>query len=134
MALWYVSWTMAQVKKRNVLQHTTNNEPLLSKYWMLQVIFCSKRWLIIWKRRCHHSRDRMVVGLKLHMQSVPITTNILHRRGLLDTTLSDKVSQWFATGWWFSPVFSTNKTDRHDDWNIVESGVKHHKPNQPTDR
>ena len=76
----------------------------------------------------------MVVGLKLHMQSVPITTNILHRRGLLDTTLSDKVSQWFATGWWFSPVFSTNKTDRHDDWNIVESGVKHHKPNQPTDR
>ena len=27
-----------------------------------------------------------------------------------------------------TPVSSTNKTDRHDVWNIVESGVKHHKP------
>jgi hypothetical protein len=33
------------------------------------------------------------------------------------TTLCDKVCQWLATGWWFSPgppVSSTNKTDRHD--------------------
>jgi len=39
------------------------------------------------------------------------------RRGVLDTTLCDKVCQWHATGWWFSPgtpVSSTNKTDRHD--------------------
>jgi len=38
-------------------------------------------------------------------------------RGVLDTTLSDKVYQWLATGQWFSPgtpVFSTNKTDHHD--------------------
>jgi hypothetical protein len=28
-----------------------------------------------------------------------------------------------------TPVSSTNKTDSHDfDWNIAESGVKHHKP------
>ena len=35
-------------------------------------------------------------------------------RGVLDTTLCDKVCQWLATGWWFSPgtpVSSTNKTD-----------------------
>jgi hypothetical protein len=32
-------------------------------------------------------------------------------RGVLDTTLCDKVCQWFATGRWFSP---TNNTDRHD--------------------
>ena len=47
-------------------------------------------------------------------------------RGVLDTTLCDKVCQWLGTGQWFSPgtlVFSTNKTDRH------ESGVKHHNPN-----
>ena len=31
------------------------------------------------------------------------------------------------TGCWFSPGTPGNKTDRHD---IVESGVKHHKPNQ----
>ena len=39
-----------------------------------------------------------------------------------------------AAGRWFSPgtpLSSTNKTDRHDiAENIVESGVKHHKPSQ----
>jgi hypothetical protein len=38
------------------------------------------------------------------------------RRGVLYTTLCDKVCQWLA-GWWFSPctsVSSTNKADRHD--------------------
>jgi len=32
------------------------------------------------------------------------------RRGVLDTTLCDKVCQWFSPG---TPVSSTNKTDRH---------------------
>jgi hypothetical protein len=35
-------------------------------------------------------------------------------RGVLDSTLYDKVCQWFVTGGWFSPgtaVFSANKTD-----------------------
>jgi hypothetical protein len=38
-------------------------------------------------------------------------------RGVLDTTLCDKVCQWPATDQWFSlgtPVSSTNKTDCHD--------------------
>ena len=38
-------------------------------------------------------------------------------RGVLDTSLCDKVCQWLATGRWFSPgtpVSFTNKTDRHD--------------------
>jgi hypothetical protein len=42
---------------------------------------------------------------------------IYFRRGVLDTTLCDKVNQWLATGLWFSagtPVFSTNNTDRYD--------------------
>ena len=50
------------------------------------------------------------------MQSVPITTDVVSLN--LDqgryTTLCDQVCQWFATGQWFSPVSSTNKTDRHD--------------------
>jgi hypothetical protein len=36
------------------------------------------------------------------------------RRGILDTTLCDKICQWLVTGQWFSrgtPVSSTNKTD-----------------------
>jgi hypothetical protein len=39
------------------------------------------------------------------------------RRGVLDTTLCDKVCQWPRAGQWFSlgtPVSSTNETDSHD--------------------
>ena len=34
-------------------------------------------------------------------------------RGVLNTTLCDKVCQWLATGLWFSRVSSTIKTDCH---------------------
>jgi hypothetical protein len=43
-------------------------------------------------------------------------------RGVVDTTLCDKVCQWLATGRWFSPgtlVFSNNKTDRNDITEIL---------------
>ena len=46
-----------------------------------------------------------------------ICTIIPLRRGVLDTTLYDKVFQWLATCRWFSPGTpgsTTNKTDRHD--------------------
>ena len=56
------------------------------------------------------------------------------RRGVLDTTLCDKVCQWFMTGWWFSPgtlVSSTNKTDRHDITEILlKIALSIIKPNQ----
>jgi hypothetical protein len=35
------------------------------------------------------------------------------------STLCDKVCQLLATGRWFSPVSSTNKTDRHDITEIL---------------
>jgi hypothetical protein len=38
-------------------------------------------------------------------------------RGVLDTTLFDKVCQWLAAGRWFSlgtRILASNKTDRHD--------------------
>ena len=44
------------------------------------------------------------------------------RRGVLDTTLCDKVCQWLAAGWWFSPgtlVSFTNKTDCQDITEIL---------------
>jgi len=44
------------------------------------------------------------------------------RRGVLDTTLCDKVCQWHAAGRKFSLgtlVSSTNKTDRHDITEIL---------------
>jgi hypothetical protein len=52
-------------------------------------------------------------------------TNIINkpsRRGVLDTTLCDKVCQWLVAGQWFSPgtlVSSTNTTDRHDITEIL---------------
>ena len=53
---------------------------------------------------------------------------------VLDTALCDKVCQWLAAGGWFSPgnpVASTNTNLLlRYNWNIVESGIKHHKPNQ----
>jgi len=71
--------------------------------------------------------DRMVVGF-----SAPCVINANHHsrcefearswRGVLDTTLCDKVCQWLATGHWFSPgtpVSSSNKTDRHDITEIL---------------
>jgi hypothetical protein len=53
-------------------------------------------------------------------------------RDLLNTTLCDKVCQWLAAGWWFSPgtpTSSTNKTDRHNITEILLSDIKHHNPN-----
>ena len=46
----------------------------------------------------------------------------INRRGVLDTTLRDKVSQWLAAGEWFypgTPVSFTNKTDRRDITEIL---------------
>jgi hypothetical protein len=50
----------------------------------------------------------------LPMQSVPIPTDVVSAIRVRCTTLCDKVCQWHAAGWWFSPgplVPSTNKTD-----------------------
>ena len=45
-------------------------------------------------------------------------------RGVLDTTLCDKVGQWLAAGRLFSPW-----PPRYNwNWYIVESGVKHYYP------
>ena len=55
--------------------------------------------------------------------------------GVLVTSFCDEDCRWLATGQWFSLdtlISSTNKTDFHDiGWTIVESDVKHQKPNQP---
>ena len=51
-----------------------------------------------------------------------LSVRIPLRRGVLDTTLCDKVCQWFAAGRRFSPgalVSSTNKTDCHDITDIL---------------
>ena len=79
--------------------------------------------------RGRRRRDRMVVGF-----TTTYAISAYHHwscefiprswRGVLDTTLCDKVFQWLAAGQWFStstPVSSTNKTDRN---NITEILLK----------
>ena len=65
-------------------------------------------------------RDRLVVGFTT---TYGITwVRIPLRRGVLDTTLCDKVCQWPPAGQWFSPgttVSSTNRTDPHDITEIL---------------
>ena len=71
---------------------------------------------------CRRGRDRMVVGFITYLCTQylsPLTLWVRTplRRGVLDTTLCDKVCQLLAAGHWFSPgtpVSSTNKTDRYD--------------------
>jgi hypothetical protein len=62
-----------------------------------------------------------------------LCVQVLFRWGVLDTTLCNQVCQWLAAGQGFSPstlVSSAKKkqTPRYN-WNIVESGIKHHNPN-----
>ena len=54
-------------------------------------------------------------------------------QGVLDTTLCDQVCQWLATCRWFfyghfGFLHQWNWPPRYN-WNIIESGVKHHNPN-----
>ena len=83
-------------------------------------------------------RDRMVVGFT----TTCAISAYHHKRcefksqswqGVHDTTLCDKVCQWLAGGRWFSVgtlvfLHQKNWPPRYN-WNIVESGVKHHNPN-----
>ena len=73
--------------------------------WGLSWLFLYGSW--IYNYLCNHCRSPLTLWVQ-----------ILLRRGVLDTTLCDKVCQWLATGW-FSPVYSTNKTDRHDVTEIL---------------
>jgi hypothetical protein len=60
---------------------------------------------------------RMVVGFIAYLSPLTLWVGTPLRRGVLDTTLCDKVCQLLAAGRWFSPgtpVSSTNKTDRYD--------------------
>ena len=75
----------------------------------------------------HFGRDRIVVRFTTthtisayHHQSCEFAP--CSWRGVLNTTLCDKVCQWLATGRWFSPdtsVSSIIKTNRHDITEIL---------------
>jgi hypothetical protein len=68
--------------------------------------------------RGRRGRDHMVVGFYNYLCNQCLSPLMWVRISIRArcTTLCDKVCQWLATGWWFSPVSpvsSTNKTDCH---------------------
>jgi hypothetical protein len=85
------------------------------------------QWVMLYRDR----RDRMVFGFTTTytigaISTKDVSSNPAHDKMYSIKTICDKVCQWSATGRWLSPgtpISSTNKTD----WNIFESGVKHHK-------
>ena len=86
-------------------------------------LYCDLTWPLIISMllpRVHWGRsDRMVIGFTTTNQCLSplkLWVRTPSWRGVLDTTLCDKVCQWLAAGRWFSsgtPISSTNKTDRH---------------------
>jgi len=81
--------------------------------------FCNSKALLI--KRDRRGRDRTVVGITIILCN-QCQSPLQLSRGVLDTTLCDKVCQWLAAGRCFSPgtqVSSSNKTDRHDITEIL---------------
>jgi hypothetical protein len=79
---------------------------------------------------CHNNKNtidwiyRYCCHVIVWFQRLPVSFCVFTNRKLsvLDTTLCDKVCQWFASGRWFSTsaqVSSTNITDRHDITEIL---------------
>jgi hypothetical protein len=116
-------------------------------FYFYHKTFC---WCCVWSFdvvftvRCRRGRDGMVVGFTTtclisayHHYSCEFEPHSW--RGVLDTTLCDKVCQWLASCRWFSlgtPVFSGYSGFLHHKnlalryiWNIVGSGVKHYNTN-----
>ena len=82
----------------------------LSSFNLHQFINCNRLW---WERSCSCLIFVYIYNQYISQQSVPITTHFASSHQL-DTTVCDKVCQRLAAGQWFSPISSTNKTDRHD--------------------
>jgi len=89
---------------------------------------------LFWKKNCEELNKKREKSSSLEFVSHFVGVVVISWQGVLDKTLCDKVCQWLATGQWFSPVSSTNKTDRHDITEILLSLVKQYKPIKPNNK
>jgi len=133
-SIWFLIWL---VENSNVVfSETMCVLELLHGRIVQKFVFCL--WIgnifSLESRGCRGC-DRMVVCFTtICNQCLSLLTlwvRIPFRWGVLDT-LYVKVYQWLAAGWWFSPVSSTNKTDRHNITEILSKVLLNTiKPNQP---
>jgi hypothetical protein len=122
-----------------VTSHCHHNQKydqrIIMTYWVAWLLM-----IYLWYSECQNSYTTIIYNslwLSSHITEIHVPKSIVWYgkpqkaqfeprswRGVLDTTLCDKVCQWLATGRWFSPgtqVSSTNRTDRH---NITEILLK----------
>jgi hypothetical protein len=99
------STSLSQVSRMAKSSHS----PIFIPFWRLSWSYGS--W--IYNYLCNQCLSPLMLWVQ-----------ILLGRGVLDTTLCNKVCQWLAAGQWYfpgTPVSPTNKTDRH---NIAEISLK----------
>jgi len=73
----------------------------------------------LWILKQKHTNVKSYIITLILPKVKSLCVRIPLRQGVLDTTLCDKVCQWLVAGQWFSPVSSTNKTDRHEITEIL---------------
>ena len=122
LSLWYLQtllkYVFIHILSLNHRPHITwNHCKVLNLHYAQNTLLIHSKY-----RRGRRGRDRSWIYNYLCNQCLSPHTlwvRIPPRRGVLDATLCDKVCQWLATGQWFSPVSSTNKTDRPDVTEIL---------------
>ena len=96
----------------------------------LYMSFMKEPWNVI--RRGCRDHDSMVVGfittyaISAHHPPLMLLVRIPLRRGVLDTTLCDKVCQWLVTGRLFSPGTLVSSANNTDCYNILKYCWKWH--------
>ena len=81
-----------------------------------------ERLLKIWLQTCLLMNTMQHSWVNFQIGQMTKNTRIPLKRGVLDTTLCDKVCQWLAAGRWFSlgtPVSFTNRTDCNEITDIL---------------
>jgi hypothetical protein len=104
--------------KQDLVQHYICFDDFLLALHLIIVDFCFVKYsqCIYWLVCYIYSRYIYLYKILCFFTFLPKCTSVLN------TTLCDKVCQWLATGWWFSPgtpVSSTNKTECHDITEIL---------------
>jgi len=106
---WDLSWNYIKLSCDNFKIKTH----LINFNWLLIISFISRgsSWLWLYGSWIYNYLCNQCISPLTLWVRIPL------RRGVLDTTLCDKVCQCLAAGRWFSlgtPVSSTNKTYLHD--------------------
>jgi len=108
-----------QLYRINIYIPLSNNELSICLILTLLYLFFEHTYSLCLRGR--RGSERMAFGFittyVISTYQLTLWVRIPFKRGLLDTTLCDKVCLWLATGRWFSPgtlISSTNKTNWHD--------------------